>query len=227
MESPRHPSHLGALHDHRASAGRELAMRLGAYRDRDDVVVLALGRSGALIAFDIASALRVPMDVFVVRPLGAPGTPELAIGAIASRGSIVLNEDLIEYLGLTSEEVDQVRRCEERALEASERAFRGERAMLELHMKTVIVVDDGLATGVSMRVAVKALRALEPAHIIVAMPVGAHAPCADVRREVDKFVCLRAPRPFQSVALLGDSFDPISDTEVEHLLDWAARPSKH
>lgn len=225
METPRLSWDVGGLQV-RASIGQALAARLGAYRDRADVVVLALGRAGALIAFDIARALRVPMDIFVVRTLGAPGTPELSIGAIASGGTMVLNDDLIAYLGLTQHDVDRVREGEERELERCERAYRGERPMVALFKKTVIVVDDGLATNAALRVALKALRELAPAHIVLAMPAASLDACDEVRRQVDKLVCLSASGPFQSVGLLGDSFDPVSDTEIEHLLDWAPRRQK-
>jgi putative phosphoribosyl transferase len=226
MESPRLGSQVGGLPD-RASVGHELAARLGAHRDRDDVVVLALGRGAALIAFDLARGLRVPMDIFVVRPLGAPGTPELTIGAIASGGTMVLNDDLIAYLGLTRREVDLVRAAEERELERCERAYRGDRPMLGVGKKTVIVVDNGLATNTAMRVAVRALRELAPAHLVLAMPLAAFGVSSDVRHQVDKVVCLSASDPLRTVGLIGDSFDPISDTEIEQLLDWAPRRRTH
>ncbi len=222
MEGPGFGGKVGGLPAH-ASLGHALAARLGTYRDRDDVVVLALGRGGALIAFDIARALRVPMDVFVVRTLGAPGTPELSIGVIASGGTMVLNEDLIAYLGLTRREVDLVRAGEERELERCERAYRGDRPMLGVFKKTVIVVDDGLATNATLRVAIRALRELAPAHLVLAMPVAAPGLSSDVRHQVDKLVCLSASDPLRAVGLIGDSFDPISDTEIEHLLKWAPR----
>jgi putative phosphoribosyl transferase len=225
MENPRLHSNVEGLRDH-ASIGHALAERLGAYRGRADVVVLALGRGGALIAFAIARALDAPLDIFVVRMLRAPGTPELSIGAIASGGTMVLNDDLISYLALSDREVDIVRAAEERELERCERAYRGARPMIGVCKKTIIVVDDGLATEATMRLAIQALHELAPAHIVIAMPVAALDAFADVRRQVDKLVCLPAGGPHQAVGLLGDAFDPITDTEIEQLLDWAPREHK-
>jgi predicted phosphoribosyltransferase len=223
MRTPHVQTHADRLRD-RSSAGRALATRLGAYRERDDVVVVALPRGGVPVGFEVARALGAPLDVFVVRKLGAPESPELAIGAIASGGAVVLNHELIAYLGLTPQDVELIRRAEEPELVWRERAYRGNRPRHDVRQKTVIIVDDGLATGATMRVAVKALRALGPARIVVAVPVGSAGACADLRREVDELVCMRTPEPFGSVGAFYDSFAQVSDAEVEQLLTWAAHP---
>ena len=223
MGTVQHHNHAGRLRD-RSSAGRELATRLAAYRNRPDVVVVALPRGGVPVAFEVARLLRAPLDVFVVRKLGAPDAPELAIGAIASGGAIVLNQELIGYLGLTRQDVELIRRTEEPELVRRERAYRGNRPRREVAGKNVLVVDDGLATGATMRVAVKALRALGPARIVVAVPVGSLGACADLGREVDELVCMLTPEPFGAVGAFYDSFAQVSDAEVEQLLTWSAHP---
>lgn len=223
MGIPQQQSHSGRLRD-RSSAGRELATRLGAYRNRPDVLVVALPRGGVPVAFEVARILRAPLDVFVVRKLGAPDAPELAIGAIASGGAIVLNHELIGYLGLTRQDVELIRRAEEPELVRRERAYRGNRPRRDVSGKTVLIVDDGLATGATMRVAVKALRELGPARIVVAVPVGSLGACADLRREVDELVCMRTPDPFGAVGAFYESFAQVSDAEVEQLLTWSVHP---
>src|SRR5438132_957616 len=180
--------------------GQELVRTLG---KRDDIIVLGLPRGGVPVAAEVAQALDAPLDVFIVRKLGVPGHEELAMGAIASGGVRVLNQDVLRYIPVPQKAIDEVAAREERELERRERSYRGARPPLEVRDKTVIVVDDGLATGSTMRAAVAALRKMEPHAVIVAVPVAAASTCDDFRREgaVDDIVCLRTPEPFQAVGL--------------------------
>jgi putative phosphoribosyl transferase len=202
----------------RVEAGKHLAERLLSYRDRDDVVVLALPRGGVPVAHQISQALRVPFDVFVVRKLGVPGHEELAMGAIATGGVRVINEDVVVPLGIPSTVVDSVACSEQIELERREELYRGTRAPMGLANKTVILVDDGLATGSTMRAAVIAARQQHPARVIVAVPVGAPSTCAGLARDADEVVCVRTPDPFVAVGLWYRDFAPTSDHEVRTLL---------
>lgn len=202
----------------RVEAGEELAGQLLEFRDRDDVVVLALPRGGVPVAHELARALNLPFDVFVVRKLGVPGHEELAMGAIATGGVQVLNEDVLIPLGIPSTVVDSVARSEQIELERREQLYRGSREPIRLAKKTVILVDDGLATGSTMRAAVRAVRQQDPARVIVAVPVGAPSTCADLARESDEVVCVRTPDPFVAVGLWYRDFAPTSDLEVRELL---------
>jgi putative phosphoribosyl transferase len=202
----------------RAEAGRLLAEQLGAYAGRTDVNVLALPRGGVPVAYEIATRLRVPLDIFLVRKLGAPGQPELAMGAIATGGARVLNDDVIRYLGVSPEVIDAVARSEQVELERREHAYRGDRPAPDLHGRMVILVDDGLATGSSMRAAISAVRTQEPAKIVVAVPVAARETCEELKREVDELMCLRTPEPFAAVGLWYEDFSQTSDEEVRDLL---------
>jgi putative phosphoribosyl transferase len=202
----------------RIEAGELLAAKLTEYRDRDDVVVLALPRGGAPVAREVARALRVPFDVYVVRKLGVPGHEELAMGAIATGGVRQVNRDVVEALGIPAKVIDAVAAREQIELERRERAYRGDRAPLALTNKTVILVDDGLATGSTMRAAVMAARQQQPARVIVAVPVGAVSTCADLAREADEVVCVRTPEPFVAVGLWYRDFTPTTDHEVRALL---------
>ena len=197
--------------------GRELARRL---ERRDDVVVLALPRGGVPVAYGVARALDVPLDVFIVRKLGVPGHEELAMGAIASGGVRVLNRDVLDYMPVPQRMIDAVAAREQQELERREREYRGARPPLDVKDKTVIVVDDGLATGSTMRAAVAALRKMEPRRIIIAVPVAAESTCRDFRAEgiADDVVCLRTPEPFQAVGLWYSDFTQTSDDEVHALL---------
>jgi len=206
----------------RRDAGRRLAEALLPYANREDVLVLALPRGGVPVGYEVARALGAPLEVFLVRKLGAPDHEELAIGAIASGGTRVINDAVISALGITAEEVERVAATELLELERRERAYRGETAPPEIAGRTVIVVDDGLATGASMRAVVLALRALGPAKLVVAVPVGAAETCVDLRQEVDDVVCLLSPDPFQAVGLWFVDFEQTSDDEVRKLLDAAA-----
>src|SRR6266540_5088027 len=185
----------------RREAGRELAARLDAYRGRRDVVVLALPRGGVPVAFEIAEALDAPLDIFVVRKLGMPGHPEFAMGAIASGGVRVLTDDVIRWYGVPHSHIEAVARQELSELERREREYRQGRVLTDLERRTVILVDDGLATGSTMRAAVQAVRIHQPARVIVAVPVGARDTCEDFADITDETVCARMPEPFSAVGL--------------------------
>jgi len=202
----------------RVDGGRRLAGLLNAYARRADVVVLALPRGGVPVAFEVARELKAPLDVFVVRKLGVPGHPELAMGAIASGGVRVLSDDLIRELAIPRSLVEQVSAREQLELERRERAYRGDRVMPSLQHHTVILVDDGLATGATMEAAVRAARTHEPARIVVAVPVGAEETCARLRETADEVVCAATPEPFRAVGLWYDRFDQTTDEEVMALL---------
>lgn len=202
----------------RVEAGELLAERLSAYRDQDDVVVLALPRGGVPVGHEVATALGVPLDVYVVRKLGVPGHEELAMGAIASGGVRLLNDDVVHALGIPSSAIDSVARSEQLELARREQLYRGGRPPIVLANKTVILVDDGLATGSTMRAAVMAVRQQQPARVIVAVPVGAASTCAALARDADEVVCVRMPEPFIAVGLWYRDFTPTSDHEVRSLL---------
>ena len=203
----------------RIDAGEHLAERLGTYRARNDVVVLALPRGGVPIASEVARVLGVPFDVIVVRKLGVPGHEELAMGAIAAGGVRLVNHDVVDALRIPDSVLDSVAMQEAVELNRREQLYRGGRAPLGLTGKIVIVVDDGLATGSTMRAAVLAARQQKPARVIVAVPVGAPSTCAELAREADEVVCLRTPDPFVAVGLWYRDFTPTSDNEVRSLLD--------
>jgi putative phosphoribosyl transferase len=202
----------------RTDAGRQLATRLAAYAHRPDVVVLALPRGGVPIAYQVARALHAPLDVFIVRKLGVPGHEELAMGAVATGGVRVLNTDVIEALQIPQQVVDAVAAREQRELDRRERLYRDDSPPPEVQGKTVILVDDGLATGASMRAAITALRQREPARIVVAVPVAAPPTCDEFRAEVDEIVCAVTPEPFYGVGYWYDDFVQVTDEEVRDLL---------
>lgn len=207
----------------RAHAGRELAANLVGYRGRDDVIVLALPRGGVPVAFEIAEALGAPLDVFVVRKLGVPGHEELAMGAIATGGVRVLNRSVVESLGITPDAIDAVAAREQRELDRRERSYRGDRPEAHVRGKVVILVDDGLATGATMKAAAAALRQQGPSRIVVAVPVGAPETCDEFRDEVDDVICARMPEPLYGVGLWYADFSQTSDEEVHDLLDRSRR----
>jgi putative phosphoribosyl transferase len=212
------PQVSSATFQDRVEAGQQLAERLLGYRDRDDVVVLALPRGGVPVAHQLSLALGVPFDVFVVRKLGVPGHEELAMGAIATGGIRVINDDVVVPLGIPSTVVDSVAGSEQIELERREQLYRGTRAPMGLANKIVILVDDGLATGSTMRAAVVAARQHHPARVIVAVPVGAPSTCAALAHDADEVVCLRMPDPFVAVGIWYRDFAPTSDDEVRDLL---------
>jgi putative phosphoribosyl transferase len=207
----------------RREAGRDLAERLRRYSGREDVVVLALPRGGVPVAFEVAEALGAPLDIFLVRKLGTPGHRELAMGAIASGGIRVVNDDVVSWLGITPEQINVVAQQEQAELERREALYKDGRTPLSLHGRIVILVDDGLATGSSMRAAVQAVRQQLPARIIVAVPVGANDTCEELRTLADEVVCGRMPVPFSAVGQWYRDFDQTSDEEVRALLRAHAR----
>ena len=203
----------------RSAAGRELAKRLSRYAGRKDIVVLGLPRGGVPVAYEVAAALAAPLDVFVVRKLGVPGHEELAMGAIASGGVRVLNERVVNEVGIDAPEIEAVADRERAELERRERAYRGERDPIDVEGKTVIVVDDGLATGATMRAAITALRDRQADTIVVAVPTGSPQTCAEIGETVDEIVCARTPEEFTAVGLWYCDFEPTSDDEVRRLLN--------
>jgi putative phosphoribosyl transferase len=213
----RGPEAEGRFRD-RAEAGRLLAEQLRDYAGREDVLVLSLPRGGVPVGREIARALGVPRDVFLVRKLGLPGQPELAMGAIASGGARVLNHDLVASLGLGDELIDSVAKRELQELERRERAYRGDRPSPQMRGRTVILVDDGLATGSSMRAAVEAVRAQGPERVVVAVPAAPPQTCDDLRPLVDELVVLKTPQPVHAVGLWYQDFSEVSDDEVRRLL---------
>jgi predicted phosphoribosyltransferase len=206
----------------RSDAGRTLAARLTQYGGRNDVLVLALPRGGVPVGYEIARALHLPLDLFVVRKLGTPGQPELAMGAIASGGVLVVNRDVVDALGIPDYLVRQAAETEQQELARRERQYRGERPPLEVHGRTVILVDDGLATGSTMRAAAAALRRMEAARIVVAVPVAAPQTCEQLRAEVDELICAATPEPFLAVGQWYRDFSQTTDDEVRELLERAA-----
>ena len=207
----------------RTEAGQALAARLRKYANRDDVVVLGAPRGGVPVALEVATDLRAPMDMFVLRKLGVPGREELAFGAIASGGVRILDRDIVEGLGITGLDIERVTRAEERELERRERAYRDGRPILDVRGMTVILIDDGIATGSSVRAAIRALRQMKPARIVIAVPVAPPSVCNRLRVEVDELVCLEMPEPFYGVGRFYDDFSQVSDEEVKELLDSASR----
>jgi putative phosphoribosyl transferase len=187
------------------------------------VIVLGLPRGGVPVAFEVARALNAPLDIFLVRKLGLPGHEELAMGAIASGGLRVLNDDIVGALNIPEAVVVAVARRERAELERRERAYRGDRPPLDVHGKTVILVDDGLATGSSMRAAVAGLRARQPAQIVVAVPTAAPETCEAFENEVDEVVCAVTPQPFFGVGMWYEDFSQTSDEEVRRLLEEASQ----
>jgi putative phosphoribosyl transferase len=210
-------SEAGAFEDRR-EGGRRLAAHLSSYASRPDVVVLGLPRGGVPVAYEVAHALGVPLDVFLVRKLGVPGHEELAMGAIASGGIRVLNVDVVRAAGLDQRAIEAVAARELETLEQGERAYRGDRPPVAVRDRTVILVDDGLATGATMRAAIEALRDLGAAAIVVAVPTAPADTCDALRAEVDEVVCATTPDPFMAVGLWYRDFTPVSDEQVRELL---------
>jgi predicted phosphoribosyltransferase len=194
---------------------------LRAYEGRPDILVLGLPRGGIPVAYEVARGLGAALDVFVVRKLGVPGQEELAMGAIASGGVRVVNADVVRALGISPAMLDRAAAEESRELERREASYRGDRAQPRIEGRTVILVDDGLATGSTMRAAVAALRQQRPARLIVAVPVAARTTCEELRREVDEVLCHATPEPFLAVGRFYDDFSQTTDEEVRELLEAA------
>ncbi|HZI41480.1 MAG TPA: phosphoribosyltransferase [Gemmatimonadaceae bacterium] len=207
----------------RTDAGRQLAAELTRYGARSDVLVLGLPRGGVPVAFEIAMAIDAPLDVFVVRKLGLPGHEEFGIGAIASGGVRVVDESVLRAYGVDAEMLNQITERERRELRRREHVYRDDRPFPSVADRVVILVDDGLATGSTMRAAVAALRAENPREIVVAVPVGAPETCAAMARLADEVVCLATPEPFYAVGLWYEDFEQTDDDEVHDLLERAAR----
>ena len=208
----------------RVDAGRQLAAQLTEYAGRSDVIVLGLPRGGVPVAHEVATRLKAPLDVFLVRKLGVPGHPELAMGAIAVGGIEVLNWDLIRDLGIPHALVEQVAVRERLELERRDALYRGNRRPAVVRDRTVILVDDGLATGSTMQAAILALQQHAPARIVVAVPVGARETCERLARTADAIVCVSMPEPFNAVGLWYEEFSQTTDDEVTRLLALAAQP---
>ena len=207
----------------RTEAGRQLAEKLVKYAGRDDVIVLGLPRGGVPVAYEVAKRLDAPLDVFIVRKLGVPGFEELAAGAIASGGVRVLNKDVFRALPNAEETIELITATETAELERREQEYRGGRPAPELRDRVVILVDDGLATGATMRAAVKALRQRDVAKLVVAVPVGPPDTCREVEDEADETVCLSMPDFFQAVGQYYEDFSQTSDEEVRELLASGAQ----
>ncbi|MBD0264962.1 MAG: phosphoribosyltransferase [Tolypothrix sp. Co-bin9] len=207
----------------RRSAGQVLARELAAYANRPDVLVLGLPRGGVPVAFEVAEALNAPLDILVVRKLGVPDQEELAMGAIASGGVRIVNEYIVNLLKISDEVIARVAVQEERELDRRERLYRRNRPLRDLQGCTVILVDDGLATGATMWAAVVAVRKQQPAHIVIAVPVAAPETCHELEAEVDKIVCVSTPSSFQSVGIWYKDFPQTTDEEVRYLLAKAAK----
>lgn len=211
----------------RRDAGRKLAAQLSHYADRKDVVVLALPRGGVPVGYEVARKLNAPLDVFLVRKLGVPGHEELAMGAIASGGVRVLNDEIVIYLGIPDEVIDRIAAVEQRELERRELAYRDNRSRPDVKHRVVILIDDGLATGSTMRAAAESVRQQEPRRIVVAVPVSSRETCEELRSEVDEIVCAVTPEYFQGVSLWYADFAQTSDEEVRQLLKQAPQPQPH
>jgi putative phosphoribosyl transferase len=206
----------------RVDAGRKLAKNLDAYARQNDVLVLAIPRGGVPVAFQVASELGVPLDVFIVRKLGVPSREELAFGAIATGGIRILDEQIVESMGISDMQIERITAKEKDELDRRERVYRGNRPFPNLENKTVILVDDGVATGASTRAAISALRQLRPARIVLAVPVAPAEACESLQREVDDLICVFMPQFFFSIGQFYEDFSQVSDQEVMNLLQFSA-----
>lgn len=207
----------------RTHAGRRLAEDLQEFAGRDDVIVLGLPRGGVPVAFEVARSLDAPLDVFVIRKLGVPGHEELAMGAVASGGIRFVDEPLTTELGISEDAIARTAAEEQEELQRRERTYRGSRAEPKVEGRTVLLIDDGLATGSSMQAATLALGAQEPAELIIAVPVGARSVCDAFRDTVDAVICSMTPEPFRAVGEWYEDFSQVTDEEVRELLDRARR----
>jgi predicted phosphoribosyltransferase len=208
--------------DDRADAGRQLAEALGHYRGRPDLLVLALPRGGVPVAFEVSRILGAPLDVLVVRKLGVPGHPELAMGAVVAGSTRVVNTDVVAAHGIPDHVIDRVAASEQSELKRRERAYRGTHPPPDIRGKTVILVDDGLATGSTMRAAAESVRQQAPSRLVAAVPAAAPQVCDDLRDAVDEMICLITPEPFHAVGLWYTDFSQTTDDEVRDLLARAS-----
>lgn len=211
----------------RIDAGRELAAQLTAHSGRDHTVVLGIPRGGVPVAFEIATALRLPLDVFLARKLGVPGNPELAFGALAADGTRILDDELVASAGISTDDIEALTAAAMQMLQQRSLAYRGTRPPLAVTAQTVILVDDGIATGASMLAAVQALRSMQPAKIIVAAPVAPRSTCERLRPPVDELVVVECPHSFFAVGQFYDRFDQTSDAEVTALLGRHSESLRH
>ena len=216
-----------ALFTDRRDAGRKLAKKLAAYANRSDVLVLALPRGGVPVAYEVALALHAPLDIFIVRKLGLPGHEELAMGAIATGGALVINQDVVRTFNVPQGLIEAVAKKELKELERRERVFRGDRPMREIRGKTVILIDDGLATGASMHAAILGIRSKQPARIVAAVPTAALETCEAFKQKVDEMICATTPEPFYGVSRWYEEFSQTSDEEVQSLLEEASQHAVH
>ena len=220
-------THMADVFQNRSHAGKVLAEQLLHYAGRDDVVVLALPRGGVPVGYEVAQRLHAPLDVFLVRKLGVPDQEELAMGAIAMGGVSVLNDEVIRILGIGPKEIESVTQREARELTRRERAYRGNAPPLDVRGKTVILIDDGLATGSTMKAAAAALRRMNPARVVVAVPVAARSTCEEFEALVDQTVCALTPANFQAVGQWYDDFAQTTDEQVHELLSAAHAGAHH
>lgn len=211
----------------RVDAGRRLAEKLGAYARRKDVLVLGIPRGGVPVAFQVAAELEAPLDVFVVRKLGVPGYEELAFGAIATEGIRIVDPQIVEEAGISDLEIELIAAKQRQELDRRERIYRGGRPPLNLRGKTIILVDDGIATGASTRAAILALRQLNPASIVLAAPIAPASTCRRLRAEVDDLICLDTPEIFYAIGELYDDFSQVSEEEVTTLLQRNSEQRAH
>lgn len=209
----------------RSEAGRLLADRLRGYANRPDVIVLALPRGGVPVAYEVARALDAPLDVFLVRKLGVPGHEEFAFGAIATGGIRVINQDLVQALGIPPKLIDAIAARQQQELERRERLYRGTRPPTDVRNRTLILVDDGLATGSTVLAAVRALRSEGAGRIVVAVPVASPEACEQLGEEADDVICAVTPEPFNAVGLWYQDFSQTTDDEVKELIARANRMS--
>ena len=209
----------------RREAGRLLALKLTVFANRSDVLVLALPRGGVPVAFEIAQSLNLPLDICLVRKLGVPDRRELAMGAIATGGVRIINQDVVDWLHISPQAIEKVATREEQELQRRDRAYRGDRPFPQLKDRTIILVDDGIATGSTVLAATSALRQQEPAQIVVAVPVAPPSVCEELQAVVDKVVCLRKPPQLHSISLWYEDFAQTSDEEVRQLLALSNRES--
>ena len=205
----------------RRDAGKQLAKELSKFKGKDNAIVLGLPRGGVPVAFEVAKALKLPLDVFIVRKLGVPGQPELAMGAIASGDIQVLNDSVVRRAGISDTQIEEVAKQEKEELKEREKAYRGARPDIEIQDKVVLLVDDGLATGASMRAAISALREHDPEKIVVAVPTAPPDTCQEFEPEVDQIICLRTPTPFWGVGGSYQNFSQTTNEEVRDLLNQA------